>query len=484
MRINPNHGSAVRRLLQAAAWFCCSGTVVAEPDPDARPVPRAVPVEDLLPKFGEDGAVLSRSGQFRITGGDPAARGTAANLAEEAKDEMLRLTEEKDEWKVPVIIKLVGEPGAPVPRRNTALDIWFNEKGYGVTVFVNLSRGLRKESFKRAVVAGLVYARGLRDSEKVDRDVPLSVPPWVVEGLVEATAWRLGQTDRRLYDALFQHGGLFKLDDLFAMGETEFETVDAATRAAFKVSSGALAMALLEQPEGRAGIRAFLEELPAYEGEMPALLRRHFPELNLSRSSLAKWWVLQLAAKGSAPLTEAMSVVQTERNLDEALRLRYRDVEGALQVVPLSDWAKLSDLEEEARRESVRLAQDDLLRLSYRCFPSYRPLLLEYQALLADFTNGKTRDLPGTLAALAETRQTMVAKSERARDFLDWFEITRARETSGAFDDYLNLKARLKSRSNPRQDGMSRYLDRLDPLFDLPEETRPGHFPRGGFSPF
>ena len=78
----------------------------------------------------------------------------------------------------------------------------------------------------------------------------------------------------------------------------------------------------------------------------------------------------------------------------------------------------------------------------------------------------------------------MLVKAERARDFLDWFEITRARETSGVFDDYLDLKARLKSQKNPRQDEMSKYLDLLDPLFDLPEEPR-SSFPNNGlFSPF
>jgi hypothetical protein len=77
-----------------------------------------------------------------------------------------------------------------------------------------------------------------------------------------------------------------------------------------------------------------------------------------------------------------------------------------------------------------------------------------------------------SLQALTETRATMVAKAERARDFMDWFEITRARETSGAFDDYLSLKARLKNRPNTRTDSLSKYLDRLDPLFTIPGDKK------------
>ena len=450
---------------------------------DDQPAPRAVPVEDLGPQFDKAGTVVSHTQQFRISGGDPGLRGTAVNLAEETKEEFLRLVEEKDDWKVPVRINLIGDPGGEVPKRETVIKINYNGERYEIIIFVNLSRGLRPVPLKRSVTEALVYARGLRD-KPFEKDLRFSAPPWMVEGLREATAWRLKQTDRRLYDALFRHGGLFKLDDLFEMGEAEFGTIDAASKAAFQVSSGALLMALLEQPDGKTGIRAFLADLPAYEGEIPALLRRHFPDLNLSQTSLAKWWALQLANKGTALLTEAMSVVKTEQILEEALQLRYHDAEGILYQIPLSDWMQVVGLKEAERLDSVRLAQDDLLRLSYRCFPSYRVLLLEYQALLTDFAKGKTEDLAGSLDALSETRQTMLVKAERARDFLDWFEITRARETSGVFDDYLDLKARLKSQKNPRQDEMSKYLDLLDPLFDLPEEPR-SSFPNNGlFSPF
>lgn len=448
-----------------------------------QPAPKAVPVEDLGPQFDNNGTVTSYSEQFRITGGDAATRGLAANLAEEAKEELLRLSEEKDDWKVPVKINLVGQEGGELPKREAVIKLNFNDERYEVLVFVSLSRGLRPLPLKRSVTEALVYAHGLRD-KPFEEDMRFLVPPWFVEGLREATAWRLKQTDRRLYDALFQHGGLFKLSDLFAMGDAEFGSIDAASKVAFKVSAGALVMALLEQPEGKVGIRGFMAELPAYDGEMPELLRRHFPDLNLSQTSLAKWWALQLANKGSAPLTEAMSVVATELALEEALRLRYRDAEGILQEIPLADWSQIVGLEEEERVDSVRLAQDDLLRLSYRCFPSYRSLLLEYQALLADLGKGETEDFEKSFGALSETRQTMVAKAERARDFLDWFEITRARETSGVFDDYLDLKARLKSQTNLRQDDMSKYLDRLDPLFHLPEETR-SSFPNNDlFSPY
>ncbi len=62
-------------------------------------------------------------------------------------------------------------------------------------------------------------------------------------------------------------------------------------------------------------------------------------------------------------------------------------------------------------------------------------------------------------------RLIMLQRSTRAIDYLDWFEITRARETSGVFDDYIKLKKRLDQGIRVRPDHVSRYLDRAQLLF-------------------
>ncbi|NJM38443.1 MAG: hypothetical protein HC845_11615 [Akkermansiaceae bacterium] len=292
------------------------------------------------------------------------------------------------------------------------------------------------------------------------------MPPWLVDGLLEATAWRLNQSDRGLYQALFKSGELFKTDDLFALDDPAYEDIDAAMRAAFRVSSGALVMALLQQPQGKDGFRNFLTELAGFEGEMPALLRKHFPELNLSETSLAKWRALQMANIGGQNLlTDIMTVAETEHSLDETLRLSFRTEEGIIQEKAMSAWPELAALSEQERANTVQRSQEALVRLSYRCFPSYRPILLEYQVVLNQLIKNKTKDLENQLSEIEERRKTMIAKAERARDFLDWYEISTARETSGVFDDYLRLKNRLKANPHRRDDALSNYLDKMDLLF-------------------
>ena len=463
----------IARIL-AFGWFLSAAA--------AEEIPRAVQVAEppVAPAAIRPERVLSSSKQFRVSGGDSLTRGTAALLAEETKDELLKLTGDKDEWSVPVTIELHGNPGDPTPARTVSMRLLLVDAARELKIDVHLGRGIAQEQerLKHAVTSALLYERALKGRPADAADSPLAVPPWLSDGLREATAWRLNQSDRRLYEALFTRGGLFKLDDLFAIGVRAFEDMDGATRAAFRVSSGALVMALLEQPQGRDGFRSFLTEVAAYEGEMPVLLRKHFPELNLSETSLAKWWALQLANKGALNLlTDILTIQQTETALAEALRLHFRSEEGIFQQKEFAAWPELAALKEPERIAAVRPAEDALVRLSYRCFPSYRPVLSEYQLILTAIAKNKTEDIPARLAALEETRATMVARAARARDYLDWFEITRARETSGVFDDYLRLKDRLKANPHHRKDDLSNYLDRMDRIFHRDAPAGPAEMP-------
>jgi len=469
--------------------FVLVATALAKPPPRAVPVPVPAPVQlpesaPVAPAAAAIPAPLaeratSRTGQFRVSGSDGLLRGTVAMMAEDTKDELLLLTGEKDQWKVPVSIFLHGQQGDPLPPRSVAMKLLFSEAGYDLRLDVHLSRGIELDQFKHTTTAALLYERALRGRPPGQPETALMVPPWLVEGLREAAAWRMNRSDRRPYEALFKRGGLFKLDELFVTNENQYEDLGGAMRVAFRVSSGALVMALLKQPQGREGFLSFLTELAAFQGEMPTLLRRHFPDLNLSETSLAKWCELQLAEMTTPTLTEILTIAETEAMLDDALHLNFPSTEGASQRKPLSAWPELETLKTPERVEAVKLAQDSLVRLSYRCFPSYRPVLAEYQIALGAIARNQIKKTAAQLAHLQETRDTMRAKASRARDYLDWFEITRARETSGVFEDYVRLKERLQAQPHTREDTLSNYLDQMNKIFarktaESPSDPMPG----------
>ncbi len=437
----------------------------------AQEIPRAIQVAEppLSKAIRDPNVIVSNSEQFRVSGGVASDRSAVALLAEEAKSDLLKLTDEKDEFvhaNVPIDIVLHGKNGDPMPPRIEAIALTWSELGYKVTLDLHMGLGVEPERVRRAATSALLYYRTLKDLPK-GADTPFLVPPWLVDGLREATDWRLGRSDRRLYEALFKSSGLFKLDELFSINPAACAELDPAMRAAFRVSSGSLAMALLEQPQGKDGFRSFLTEVAGFQGEMPVLLRKHFPGLNLSENSLAKWWALQFANIGGRnPATDVMNVAATEIALNEALQLDFRTPEGTVERKNLFAWPEAAALPEAARAAAIQPAVEALVRISWRCFPTYRPLVADYNAALAEIGAGRSDGIAAQLEDLASRRNVLAAKAARARDYLDWFEITRASESSGAFEDFMRLKERLKENPRRRDDPLSQYLDRMDAVFD------------------
>ena len=155
----------------------------------AEEVPRAIQVAEppAAAENAADAVVISRSGQFRVSGGDGMVRGTVALLAEETKDDLLRLTGEKDDWKVPVTMRLHGRAGDPLPARTVAMRLIVVEGVKELRIDIHLSRGIEHERFKRSVTAALLYERALAAGAGNDADAVLTVPPWLSDGLREAT---------------------------------------------------------------------------------------------------------------------------------------------------------------------------------------------------------------------------------------------------------------------------------------------------------
>ena len=449
------------RVLLAFASSCC---LAQDATPAAPAVAPVVEFPDLA-VAGQD-ITTSSSRQFRISGAEPKLRSSMAFLAENVKADFLALGQEKDQWKVPISLMLHGKQGDPIPRRSIVIDLQWGEDGFKMNVHAHLAQGIDQARLRSSILAALVYEKSLRTIPPGPLEERLLVRPWLVEGLSEMIEWRRGNSDRRLYQSVFQAGGLFDLEEMLDMSQKEFDESDSALRTAFRVSACGLLMALLEQPSGTTAFHAFLNEAAQFGGDMPVLLRKHFPGLNLSKKSLEKWWTLQMANQSRNSLTEVMTIQETEIALTEALKLRFRDEQGIPRNRDLSSWQELAALDDGAKMVSIRHAEESLVRLSYRCFPSYRKLLVDYQTLLQAMVKPKPKiDIAARLRELEETRLLMSQRGKRAIDYLDWFEITRARETSGLFDDYIKLKQRLDQGLLQHEDHLSRYLNRADQLY-------------------
>jgi hypothetical protein len=458
--------------------LCCAVAPAEEAPPQAVPVdetPELVPVPQggNVPRPEPVAQAVSQSRMFSVKGGDGVQRSSVALSLEQHKNAFHQLLgEEPDNFPVPfVVVELVAE--AQDGGFASALVL---PEGSRPVLNVRMAAGeggVDREILERLAFTAILYERALRAGGDEEFDERLIVRPWLVEGLSEARKWREGGADRRLYEGVFRRGGGFTLDELFELSERSHQRLDTASRLAFRALSGALLMALIEQPKGDVAFRGFCAEAARFAGEMPVLLRKHFPELNLSERSLAKWWALTLAKLVQPTLTEVLPVLETERQLTEALSFPTRDENDGAVRLGIDGWPEIVAMEALERRESLRPAEDALVRLSYRCFPSYRPLIQEYQTILRDLAEGKDRDIGARLASLAEQRLVRQQRAIRARDYLDYFEISRARDLSGEFEDYMRLKKELELRPRPkRTDPLTEKLDTLQQVFE-PKSRRP-----------
>jgi hypothetical protein len=443
-------------------------------------VPRPKPVEQ----------VTSESGMFRVRGGDALKRSSVALGLEQVRQQFLGLLRDqtapanagdakrgafreatakvKDDFKVPVTVEIIEAGKGPEPARPVEFGLFNIEGNLSLVIRIHADPGIDQELLERAAFTVLLYERALRTVKPGDLEEPLVVRPWLVEGLVEARKWRDGSADRRLYEGVFRRGGGFTMDELFELPDRSFQQLDSASRLSFRALSGALVMALLEQPQGKEAFRSFCGEAARFSGEMPVLMRKHFPDLNLSEKSLAKWWALTLAKLVQPALTEVLPVLETERELTAALQFHTRDADGNALDRGIESWREIAALKDAERAEAVRPAEDGLVRLSYRCFHSYRAIIQEYQQVLRDLVAGKKEDkIEPRLAELSEQRVVRAQRAARARDYLDFFEISRARDLSGEFDDYMRLKKELELRPRPkRNDHLTEVLDTMQKAYE------------------
>jgi hypothetical protein len=94
--------------------------------------------------------------------------------------------------------------------------------------------------------------------------------------------------------------------------------------------------------------------------------------------------------------------------------------------------------------------------------------LIEYQQILRDLASGKkNKALGDQVEELMSQRRTRMERALRARDYMDFMEISQARDLSGEFDDYMRLKEELELRPRPkRHDRITEVLGTMEKVYE------------------
>jgi hypothetical protein len=165
---------------------------------------------------------------------------------------------------------------------------------------------------------------------------------------MQAMEFRSRNRPSVLFAAVFKSGQVYSIDRILA---ADPKNLEAQSRGIYEVSSCALLLTLLDQPDGPLRVSRFLDALATDDRPDRELLQQHFPTLGASKNSLEKWWTLQMASLATPSAFEAMTIKETEEMLDKALTLHFtdrigeepEDIKAGRQGKGILGWLKRDD---------------------------------------------------------------------------------------------------------------------------------------------
>ena len=138
----------------------------------------------------------------------------------------------------------------------------------------------------------------------------LEAPWWLVDGAIQVFRRRDQGLDTELFRRLVETNKLPPIEQFITakkvpLGATA-ETIDSACALG-------LVQLLLDQPSGRANLSRLVRHWPDIGGDPLAALKKEFPGLKASSTSLQKWWTLNLARFAAADRYHGLTIEDTDR---------------------------------------------------------------------------------------------------------------------------------------------------------------------------
>src|SRR6266581_3396825 len=391
---------------------------------------------------------VSPSQEFIIYGANAALRGALSELAEQTKANLLALLQQRDRWTTPIVINLQPQQ-ANLPEIPPT-ELRFSQTGSGLklqldlTIAQNLDASLMERELLRAILLEIIY----RKVSDIAPGVAFVEPPdWLLDGVLALTP---GRDRATLVEALSVSQKKMSLEEFLRQRP---ELLDSAGRTLYRACSFALVQLLTDEIEGRARLVRYIDSLPNASNDPVADLKAQFP---LLAGNAEKIWQSALAQTSSAQNYQLLTFIESERRLDELLRVKIPNTEKSLDLGALA--GRNASAAEKAALNQLGRA---LLLFISQANPVMRPIAREYQQIAALLARGKRRGIAKRLVRLQNTREQLTARMSDVDDYMNWFEATQLPARSGAFADYLKAASQPQATGARRRDPISVYLDTL-----------------------
>jgi hypothetical protein len=398
----------------------------------------------------------SPSRQFVIYGADAKVRGAVSGLAEQTKANLLALLRQRDDWKTPVVVNLQPQQ-ANVPEIPPA-DLRLRQTGFGIklqldlTISKDVDVSLVERELLRAILLEMIY----RKQPHITAGAVLVEPPdWLIDG---ALALAPGRDRGPLIEAVADTEQPLPLEKFL---HQRCELLDSTGRTLYRAYAFALVQMLLDGKNGAAELARYVEHLSESSNDPLADLKTQFP---LLADDAERTWQLALNRLKSLQTFRLLTFAESERRLDELLRVKISEAGKPVKVMRLDELAqqKVSASEKMALDQLKR----DLLFFVPQTNPVLRPIGREYQEIAALLARRKRRGVQKRLSRLEATRQQLTARMNEIDDYMNWFEATQMNSGSGNFTGYLKAMDQSQLQTPRRHDPLSVYVDALEDQFE------------------
>ena len=398
---------------------------------------------------------VSPSQQFFVYGGNAKLRGAVSELAEQTKANLLALLRQRDRWKTPIVVNLQA-PQANLPEIPPAA-LRFSQTGFGpklqldLTVAHNVDGTLVERELLRAILLEMIY-RG-------EQDIPpgtafVEAPDWLLDGVLALTP---GRDHRPLVEALSASQTGISLGEFLQQRPA---LLASPGRLLYRAYSLALVQLLIDGTDGPSRMARYIGKLSAASNDPVADLKAQFPLLS---GDVEKIWRSSVVGLSDAQSYQLFTFAESERRLDELLRVRVPDA-GKSTTVEFSELARRKA--SPAEKAALNLLSQNLLLFTIRANPVMRPIAREYEQIAARLARGKWKGIAKRLTRLTDTRARIAARMSDIDDYTNWFEATQSKNSSGVFADYLKAADQPQAPGPRRRDALSVYLDSLVDQFE------------------
>jgi hypothetical protein len=395
---------------------------------------------------------VSPSRQFVIYGADAQLRGAVSDLAERTKADLLTLLRQRDNWIVPIVVNLQPQQ-ANLPEIPPA-GLRFSQTGFGLklqvdlTISKNLDASLVQRELLRAILLEMIYRK---QSHIAAGSMFVEPPDWLIDGLL---ALAPGSDRGQLVEALTSAD---KTEPLEAFLRQRPRFLDSAGRTLYRAYSFVLVQMLIDGRSGPARLTQYIGHLSNASNQPLADLKTQFPFLGSDPEQI---WQSTLSRSRTLQTYQLLSFAESERRLDELLRLKIAEANKPARLVGLDELVrhKISAADKMALSELNR----ELLLFVAQANPVVRPIAREYQGIVALLARGKRNRIAKRLARLEVTRKQLAARMGDIDDYMNWFEATQMKSRSGNFRDYLKAVDQSQLSVPKRHDPLSVYVDALE----------------------